>query len=576
MHRRTEYANGVRESSMHTAPRGRNDESRFRRSLMGLTQSRLCVAIGACAALLWLLVRSGARPNRLTYPCQQAAAGAATSGLLLPMLGVLSPLRKRLRGAFVASPLCAFSAVFAAILIVLTPGAPGFERGGDGTPPAPVHPRDSYEADVFVLDNAHGPNGQNFEGLDDLIRWMGANGTPFFLSNASPSYICGPTGLIGPDDIVVIKINYQWNQRGGTNIDLLRGLIRRILDHPDTFGGEIVICENAQFASVSSFDRLENNAEDPTLSPRDTVDQFAQQGYSVSLFDWTAIRNTAVEEFSADDLNDGYVIHAIDAELGGRVSYPKFSTAHGTHISLRYGVWDPSSGRYDRERLKFINVPVLKSHHAVYGATACVKNYMGVVTTAQNTNSHLATANGILGALLAEIRMADLNILDCIWINANPGSGPATSYAGATRVNKIVAGLDPVAIDVWATGNILIPTFLANGYAPPWPIPSADPDDPASAFREYLDNSMYRILASGQDVTNDVNRIHALRWSGDTRPSGDINADGLVDGRDIGEFVSATLRGDADPTSIMRSDLNDDGNLDAGDSTLLATDLLRG
>jgi hypothetical protein len=44
-------------------------------------------------------------------------------------------------------------------------------------------------------------------------------------------------GLIAADDVVLIKVNAQWKHRGCTNSDLIRGLIQRILDHPDGFSG---------------------------------------------------------------------------------------------------------------------------------------------------------------------------------------------------------------------------------------------------------------------------------------------------------------------------------------------------
>jgi hypothetical protein len=143
----------------------------------------------------------------------------------------------------------------------------------------------------------------------------------------------------------------------------------------------------------------------------------------------------------------------------------------------------------------------------VYGATACVKNFMGLVTNYLGTNSHGAVINGLLGAVMAEIRPPDLNILDCIWINANPFSGPQNTYGNATRRDELVASTDPVAADIWAVTNILIPAFLANGYSPPWPDPDATPDDPSSDFRTYLDRSMSELLAASFDVTNDTDQI---------------------------------------------------------------------
>jgi len=76
------------------------------------------------------------------------------------------------------------------------------------------------------------------------------------------------------NDVVVVKTNDQWSARGGTNTDLLRGLIRAILSHPDGFTGEIVIGENTQFASEDDFDRSGNNSQDRTQSPRDVVSNF--------------------------------------------------------------------------------------------------------------------------------------------------------------------------------------------------------------------------------------------------------------------------------------------------------------
>jgi hypothetical protein len=402
--------------------------------------------------------------------------------------------------------------------------------------PALAPPPD-YRAKVYhMIHCPQDPVGDRFPGLDDLVSHMGQQGLKFYKS-ATVTMESGPDGLIAADDVVVIKINYQWSERGGTNTDVLRGLIRRIVDHPDTFTGEIAVCENAQFASTSGFDRPNNNAQDTSLSPHDVVVWFQGLGYTISHYDWTLVRYVEVGEYSEGDRDDGYVVYDYDAQLGGRVSYPKFITDHGTNVSTRFGIWDPIAGGYDRERLKFINVPVLKSHHSTYGVTACVKNYMGVVTGSLSTNSHSAIGNGILGAVMGEIQVADLNVLDCVWINANPYSGPATSYAGATRRDELVASVDPVAADLWATINILIPAFEDNGYPlEDLPNPSADPYDPSSAFRNYLDNSMDYILAAGYDATNDESQIDAITRSG---CRGDADADGDVDVVDFLALLAA-------------------------------------
>jgi hypothetical protein len=423
----------------------------------------------------------------------------------------------------------------AAVGLLLTAGTGGYllwagESGGS----APDAPPD-YRAELFhVTDCPRDPTADRFVGVDNLFALMGRGGLKLYESTTE-SLVSGPDGLIATNDVVVIKINYQWDQRGGTNTDLLRGLIRRILDHPDVFSGEIVVCENAQFNPIQNFDRPQNNAQDHSLSPHDVVVAFQGAGHNVSHYDWTSIRYNLVTEYSDGNMADGYIRYPYDSSIQGRVSYPKFRTDAGTYVSLKYGIWDFFTGTYNRDRLVFVNVPVLKSHHATYGATAAVKHYMGVVTDELNTNSHDAIRYGILGALLGEIQLADLNVLDAIWINANPYDGPWTSYAAATRRDELVASVDPVALDIWAVKNILIPAFLANGYTPPWPYPSADPDLPSSAFRQYLDNSMTKIQLAGYQVTNSYDEIDVTAGIGG---AGDFDGDSDVDASDFTQFAA--------------------------------------
>jgi hypothetical protein len=137
---------------------------------------------------------------------------------------------------------------------------------------------------------------------------------------------------------------------------------------------------------------------------------------------------------------------------------------------------------------------------------------------------------------MGEMQIADLNILDCVWINANPYDGPWTSYAGATRRDELLASVDPVATDLWSVVNILIPAFIDNGYSPPWPYPSADPYDASSEFRVYLDNSMSYILAAGYDTTNSYRSIDAFTRSA---CRGDADASGTVDVLDFLALLAA-------------------------------------
>jgi hypothetical protein len=473
-------------------------------------------------ALLWLLLRSGTKPSRLAYPCQQAAVTTASLAFGAPLVGALIVAR------CLAGRLIRNRRVLAASAVGLfaTIGLWGFlSRSTASTSSAfGLLPPASYQAQLFhVTDCPPDPVGDRFPGIDSLLRLMGENGLKIYQS-PTVSPLSGPNGIIAADDVVVLKINYQWGARGGTNTDVLRGLIRALVDHPDGFTGEIVVGENTQFAPSMNFDRSGNNAQDQTLSPRDVVVGFQNLGFRVSLSDWRAGRTIERVEGQSCDQGWGYV--TLDTEAG-RVSYPKFPTAYGTCVSLKHGIWDPDGGTWDRSRLKLINLPVLKPHW-IYAVTSCVKNYMGVVTDSLGTNSHDGVGGGLMGAVMAEIGPPDLNILDCIWICGHPGLGPDVGYGSLSRSDQLVASTDPIAADIWATTNILIPAFLANGHSPPWPNPNPDPEDPDSRFRSYLDRSMEWMLDAGQAVTNDLDSIDvhtssaAIRRPAPRRPSGRV------------------------------------------------------
>jgi len=302
------------------------------------------LAAGA-AALAWILFRSGAKPSRISYPCQQAAFSVASLAFGAPLVAALVALRRRVVGSRIplqGIALTVLALTAGAVLWISFPGADPalrpapFAQAFGSSPsslalPAPGTVRaDDYRASVFHVANClHAPVGDRFPGLDDLLEVMGAHGLKLYRSPTT-SIVAGPDGIIAADDVVVIKINYQWAERGGTNTDLLRGLIARIVEHPDTFTGEVVVCENAQFNSTQNLDRTQNNSEYPHLSPRDVVLHFQSLGYKVSTYDWTPIRYTQVGEYSTGDTADGYIVYPYDTQLQGRISYPKFRTSYGT------------------------------------------------------------------------------------------------------------------------------------------------------------------------------------------------------------------------------------------------------
>jgi hypothetical protein len=232
--------------------------------------------------------------------------------------------------------------------------------------------------------------------------------------------------------------------------------------------------------------------------------------YHVSTFLWDPIRSTTVDDFDDGDFTDGYVRNSTwNSDTKIYVSYPKFTTEYGTYISFKEGIWDNNTG-FDSDRLKVINMPVLKSHF-IYGVTGCIKHYMGVPqgyavpsVDISIPHEHFSIAQGGMATLMVETRAPILNILDMIWINANPleGSvryGPYGNYEYTTFTDIIGASQDPVALDFWASKNVLMPTAMLNydTYS------SLDPDyEPLSSVQ--MEESFHNYLRRSKDVLIDA------------------------------------------------------------------------
>jgi len=364
-------------------------------------------------------------------------------------------------------------------------------------------------SDIFVVNGTLG----NDEGLKELINFMGEHELLFYKSEMIGKN-SGPNGLITRDDVVLIKVNSQWDERGGTNTDLLKALIDAIVNHPDGFVGEIVVADNgqAQFGSAGrggSLNWTNNNAENRSQSVQRVVNMFSGS-HKVSTYLWDTITENRVVEYSEGNMNDGYVVNETTNSVTGiKVSYPKFRTKIGTYISFKEGIWNPATQSYDSERLKVINFPVLKSHSG-YGVTACVKHYMGVIsdklTRSLGARTHNTVGNGGMGTEMAETRMPVLNILDAIWINAIPGSGPGTPYEEATRVNVVMASTDPIALDYWAAKHVLLQTANLKRSTH---TDSINPDIQAQgSFGYWLRRSMEEIRKAGYYATVDERHMN--------------------------------------------------------------------
>lgn len=294
--------------------------------------------------------------------------------------------------------------------------------------------------------------GNHHEGLDALLSLMGSRGLKLYRSDkdTEPG---GPDGLIDKSDVVLIKVNAQWKYRGCTNSDVVRGLVQRILEHPDKFDGEIIIFENGQGGGSLDCDTMwggrypdtdvHANAEDESHSFSYLVDEvFADSRVSKYLLD--PIRETFIPK--EDHSADGYrKLHS--------VSYPCFTTAKGNRIELEEGVWNGAS--YD-ENLKLVNVPVLK-HHEGCGITGALKSFYGVLSMSDGGygERHYRRLGQHCGEMIAKVRAPVINILDCIWVSHGALAGYPPK--NTTRLDQLLASIDPVALDYWAAKHLLYP-----------------------------------------------------------------------------------------------------------------------
>jgi len=371
-----------------------------------------------------------------------------------------------------------------------TPNGDGAYAPGFALPPGIV-------SAVFVEDT----DGRD-DGILRLLRSMQNHGFHFYQTAATPA------GLIASGDVVLLKINAQWDQRGGTNTDLIRGVIREILNHPEGFAGEIIVADNgqAQFGSFGrggSLDWELNNAEDTSQSTMRVIRDFQAMGYRVTGVLWDDFTTVRVQEFDAGDMRDGFVMESTARHTGIAVSYPKFTTEFGTHVSFRYGIWDPAARSFNGEILKVINMPVLKSHSWLQ-VTAAVKNYMGVPSdrltrTIPGGRAHDSVFTGGMGTLMVYTRMPVLNITDMVWVA--PDRGPRANFNAAVRINKVAASTDAFALDYWTTRHVLMPEAarLPGGRAPAMNPAGTEP----GTFGHWMRLSMAELHRAGYTATLD-------------------------------------------------------------------------
>jgi len=322
----------------------------------------------------------------------------------------------------------------------------------------------------------------------------------------------GIESLIGKDDIVILKPNSQWWNQGMTNTDVMAEFIEQVLQIKD-FAGEIIIADNHQ-SQIDDARGWNTEYRNGRFNLNELVDYFQDRGYrNVTKYHWhPAGPNPTPLQFDGHGSSiiegpaqgDGYIwpddlYYTCPHGNKTILAYPVFKSSYsGITIDLKDGAF--KDDHYTGQPVKFINFAALNHHGPYAGATASIKNYMGVVdmscgypgpTPAGTYNTHHIGASdlfklmswamlkadlvkrlpwfydiyqhptvfrfrytgGVLGSFMKNIRRADLNIITAIRVGWASRIKPEYAFTADT----VLAATDPVALDYWATANILLP-----------------------------------------------------------------------------------------------------------------------
>ena len=354
---------------------------------------------------------------------------------------------------------------------------------------------------VFVMDSIPPTSGSLAAGdstvpneyladpaIDTLLLMMAEKNIFLHRTNSQP------WGIVGSDNIVIIKGNFQWTSRNTTSTDRIKGIIWQILQHPDGFTGEILVCDNTQEIGTG-INHGDNNSEDQAQSIVDVVNTFYSKGYSVYYLDWKFMWSAVALEYSDGGYDDGFVY-----EPASKISYPKFQSPSGEYyISLRHGIWDSTSQVYSSGQLCIIDFPVLKAH-SMAGSTIGVKNWIGVLTTAhansryggwqQMHHQYFFGQYALVARVMSET-YPRLTVLDAAWTSTQDPN----VLAGVINTKMLLASIDPCAVSWYAAKFILTPIALR-----PW---ETDPDRANSKYRNNLTAWTACLQDSGYSCTMD-------------------------------------------------------------------------
>ncbi len=348
--------------------------------------------------------------------------------------------------------------------------------------------------------------------------------------------------VVGPEDVVILKVSAQWWNIGMTNVAAVKRMIERIVGR-DGFRGEVIVFENTHFrlADGSGLSRAFTHPSERNVDVEgwtkmgDLVPHFEKAGAPVS---FVGLVDAGTSSMGGDHWHDASHEHGVYGGDGrgpiaagedrdgyhwdmDRVfrkkrswvdhaqtplTWPRFTSPRtGVVVDFAGGLFERKDGALKKidKKLTFINMTTANEHSST-GLTCACKSAMGIVDMSAGRNGtdprirdyqavHYFGEPGAswrmagpLAQFAKEVRTPDLYVACAEYVGVIPQAGlPGAEPdlriepASAVQTKTIVAGVDPVAIDAWVAKNLLMPQNGKNKAI-------YDVDDPDSRLSKFL------------------------------------------------------------------------------------------
>lgn len=302
-------------------------------------------------------------------------------------------------------------------------------------------------------------NGDHVQNVAKVLELMGGVGS-----------------VVGPHDIVVLKCNGQWPNRGYTHTGCIKAVVDAILAIPG-FDGEVHICDNVQFhrdGGVFGFDATPANRIDnwPNHNWDSLAAEYHEAGHPVATKRWI----TTTSDISGPaDLTDGWMRTFFDVHgIPTYMSYPVYESplTSGRMVDMKHGVWE--DGTYSTaRRLRVVFMPTLNYHSAYAGVTSATKSFFGATEIhggesgqfrdhynvhsssydhPGNTVSTNAFRAGEHTARFMTTQYAPDLFITCAMFTGHRGR-----WSPAVETRTVIAGTKPTSLDYVSCKNVIAP-----------------------------------------------------------------------------------------------------------------------